>query len=420
MVGIGRLFGLGAATPKVRHEPTVSMAGETKESDFQHPSREFLTGWGSGTASGQVVSEKTTLSLPAVMQALRILCGVFAMTPLVYYRRSGTAGKDRADQTPAYRLFHDNPNQVQTPFGFKELMLADVLLAGNFYAYASRDWRMDPVALTRLEPLQVDPAFSFDRQAGVTAFYDATLPDGTRERFAPRDVWHVAGFGRNGLFGLNPLRYMREAIGGALGTQDFATRFWGNDAKPSVVLTTKQKVPPEVKTQIKDDWNSRFAGSGRSHGVAVLDQELEPKFLSHDNEKNQFLETRTFQVLDVARCFGVPPHLIFELSKATFSNIEHQSLEFVTFHMMPHYTRVAEAATKAFAADGHFFEFLPEALLKGDVKARWEAYRAAREMGVLSADEIRSRENMNAIGGSVGGSYLWPANMNQAGAQQKE
>lgn len=402
----------------VSADPTPSAAADPAQtSPVDAPNQWLVTMIGGTSSSGQRVTDQTVMTLPAVMQALRILCGVFAMTPLVYYRRAG-GGKARADDTAQYRLLHDDPNLVQTPFAFKEMLLADVLLAGNHYSWISRDYRQDPVALTRLETGYVQPVKTFTRERGYEQFYDATLPDHTRERFPSRSIWHVQGFSRTGLTGLSPLHYMRDALGGGLAAQDFANRFFANNARPGVTLTSKLKIDAPVKRQIKADWIEANGGHN-ANGVTVLDQELEPKFLVFDNEKNQLIETRTFSVLDVARCFGVPPHLLFELSKATFGNIEHQSLEFVLYHMMPHYVRVAEAATKSFAAPDCFYEFLPDALLRGDVKARWEAYRAARETGALNANEIRARENLNPIPGAAGTDYLRPANMAVAGQPQE-
>lgn len=416
-----RLRGARAsAAPAARIEPTVSggPTGEDTPSGVQTPEAWLGTSYGRASSAGVRVNEGSALSLSAVMQALRVLTGVFAMTPLVYYRRTGTGGKERATESPRYTLFHDRPNGFQTPFAFKELLLADICLAGRFAGFISRDYRQDPTVLTRLDPRGLGVNFHFDRQTGIEPFYDATLPDGTRDRFSADQVWHIPGFTRDGLTGIDPITYMREVLGGALATTEYANRFWANDAKPNVVLTSPNKIPREVKQEIKADWEDRFAGAARSHGTAVLDQDLKPTFLSHDNEKAQHLETRIFQVSEVARALGVPPHLLFELSRSTNNNIEHQSLEFVIYHMMPHYTRVAEAATLAFAEPGCFYEFLPDALLKGDSKSRWEAYKAARELGALNVDEIRAAENRNAIGGAAGTAYLWPLNFYVAGTER--
>lgn len=404
-----------AAPARARVEPVLDApAAGVQASAVQSETQWNGFVFGRQSRAGVVVNERTTIGLPAVLQALRVLSGVFAMTPLHYYRRTAD-GRERAQDDPIYALLHERPNAYQSAFAFKELMLADILLSGNFFAYVSRDWRGRPVAITRLRPGYVTVADYFDRATGTELFYDATLPDNSRERFAARDIWHVAGPTRDGEVGLNPLQYMRDALGGAIATADYTSRYWGQDAKPDIALHTDQKMLPPDKDRVRTDWKARFAGPN-GEKVAVLDQGLKPEFLSHNHEESQLLETRQFQVLDVARAFGVPPHLLFDLSRATFSNIEHQSLEFVTFHLGPHYERVASAAARQFAAPGHYFEFLTDALVKGDIKTRWEAYRIQRETGVYSADEIRERENLNPIGGAAGQERWRPANMAIAGA----
>jgi HK97 family phage portal protein len=412
MMGILDIFRSAPARAKIEPQigapPGVQASGSlASESQWNG----FVTGRVS--RAGVVVNERTTMSLPAVMQALRIICGVFAMTPLAYYRRTAE-GRERASDDPLWTLLHDRPNQTQSAFAFKELLLADVLLTGNFYAYVSRDSRMRPVALTRIKPGNVTVHDYFDRAGGLELFYDATLPDKSHERFSARDIWHIAGPTRDGEVGLSPLDYMRDALGGSIATSDYTSRYWANNARPPIQLQTDHKMAPEDKARLRADWKARFAGVD-GDSIAVLDQGLKADFLTFDHQQSQLLETRQFQVLDVARAFGVPPHLLFDLSRATFSNIEHQSLEFITFHMGPHYERVAGAAARQFAAPDHYFEFLTDALVKGDIKTRWEAYRIQRETGVLSADEIRERENLNRIGGAAGDERWRPGNMTISG-----
>lgn len=403
----------GAGPVETRVEPTFT-ASAPAQNDLTRPEAWGIVS-GGGTAAGKVVTEGTSLSLPAVLQALRILTGVFAMTPLIYYRK-GPNGRDRATDSPLYKLLQRDPNEVQTPFAFKELLLSDVVIRGRFNAWISRrtvDYM--PVALTRLDPNRVKVLSSFDKAIGYRLFFDAQLPDNTSGRYTASEILHITGMSRDGLTGLDVMSYMREALAGALATQDYSNRFFANDAKPSVILTTPKTMAPEVKVQIRQDWDNAARGSNRAHGTVVADQGLDAKVLSFDNDKSQLIGTRTFQVLDVARMFGIPPHLIFELSKATFANIEQQSLEFVIYHLGPHFERVSQAFTKAFADDDCYYEFLPDAILKSDSKARWEAYKAGREIGVLNADEIRDKENLNHIGGRAGSTYLWPLNFGPAG-----
>jgi len=369
-----------------------------------------------GTKGGSRVSinERSAMALPSVLHALEILTGVFAMTPMIYYRREGD-GKTRADNSPLFTLFHDRPNDAQSVFLFKEVLLGDMLMAGSFANFVHRDGMFRPKSLSRLDPRMVHPAQHWDRTDGIELFYDARLPDGSNGRFTRTDIWHVPGFSRDGLLGVNRVKLLDDMLGSAVAAGEYARHFWENNAQPATLLKTKGKVNPEDKAKIKFDWKRMFGGARKAGDVAVLDQEMDAEVLGATNRDSQFVEVRAFNVVEVARAFGVPPHLLYELSRATFSNIEQQSLEFIMYSMMPHYERVASAATHYFAEPGHFFEFLPDALLKGDVKTRWEAYKAARETGAMNADEIRRRENLQPIGGKAGEEYWRPANMAVSG-----
>lgn len=387
----------------------VSASGEL--SDPNSSTFWALTG---KSGSRVVVNEQSALGLPAVLRALEVLTGVFAMTPMIYYRRVGE-GRERVETSPLFTLFHDRPNDVQSAFLFKEVMLGDMLLAGGFSSFVHRDGMFQPRSLSRLNPRGVHPAQHWDRTDGIELFYDAQLPDGSQGRFSRTDIWHVPGFSRDGLFGVNRVKLLDDMLGAAVAAGEYARHFWENNAQPATVLTAKGKISPEDKAKFKIDWKSMFGGPRKAGDVAVMDQEMDAKTLGATNRDSQFVEVRGFNVVEVARAFGVPPHLLYELTRATFSNIEQQSLEFIMYCMMPHYERIAAAATHYFAEPGHFFEFLPDALLKGDVKTRWEAYKAARESGALNADEIRKRENMKPIGGKAGEEYWRPANMAVSG-----
>lgn len=341
------------------------------------------------------ITERTALTFPAAWRALEILTGVFAMTPLIYYRQLADGGKERAIGSPLYKIFKTSPNAAQSDFAFKEVMLGDLLLAGKFVSFTHRDILFQTTALTRLDPYASTVNQSWDKRDGHELFYDVTLPDGARERLTRADIWHVSGFSRDGLVGLDRIQFMRDALASGVATSEFAARFWENNAQPATVLTAKGKVAAEDKEKLRGDWKRLFRGPKKAGEVAVTDQDMDVKFLQVDNKASQYVESRTFSVLEVARAFGVPPHLLFELSRATFSNIDQQSLEFIIYCMGPHYGRVAAAATQHFAEDGHFFEFLPEALLKGDIKARFEAYGVAIDKGIYNPNEVRAMENRN-------------------------
>ena len=374
----------------------------------------FWTLNGGRTGSRVVVNEQSSMSLSSVLRAVEILTSVFAITPMIYYRRVGE-GRERATNSPLYTMFHDRPNDSQSMFLYKEVMLGDMLMAGATANFVHRDGGFRPKSLSRLDPRTCQPAKFWDRADGLELFYDAQLPDGSSGRFTRTDIWHVPGFSRDGLLGVNRIKLLDDMLGSAVSAGQYSRYFWENNAQPATVLEFAGKVAPEDKAKIKFDWKKMFGGARKAGDVAVADQGMKVQTIGATNRDSQFVEVRQFNVVEVARAFGVPPHLLFELSKATFSNIEQQSLEFIMYSMMPHYERVASAATHYFAEPDHFFEFMPDALLKGDVKTRWEAYKIAREIGVLNADQIAQRENMQPIGGPAGDQRWRPANMAVSG-----
>lgn len=404
-------------SPAARIEPQLqAVAGSSPADTFQTPGPWFSMQMGGQSRAGVLVNERSTLSLPAVMQAVRILSGVFAMVPMHYCRQDGR-GTHRLTDDALYTLMNGSPNEAQSRYDFREILMGDVLMTGNFYAYVSRDRFMRPVALTRLDPFSVQVLQSFDRASGQTLFYDATLPDGSSGRFAARDIWHVRGMSRNGLQGLNPVAYMRDAFGESIATASYVQNFWRNNGQPPVILSTTGKLGPEERGAIKADWKARFSGVDNAGEVAVLSGGLEPKYMPVSNKDGQLVETRTVQVLDIARAWGVPPHLIFELSKATFGNIEQQSLEFVIYHLGPHFSRVADSATHAFAASGCNFIHDPSDLVKGGFLDRAQGVSALRLAGVNTIDEARSEFGLNPVGGEVGNEIWRPINMGLAGQQ---
>lgn len=403
--------------PAPRREPSIARPAASNADhaqSFQNDAPWSSFSLGGAARSGVAVNERTALSLPAVMQALRVLSGVFAMVPMHYVRRD-SGGVHRLVNDPLYRLFNQRPNAVQSQYDFREILLGDLLMTGNFYAYVSRDALMRPTVLTRLDPMGVSVLQSFDRLDGQRLYYDATLPDGSTGRFPARDIWHVRGLSRTGLQGLSPIAYMKEAFGETLATAAFVQNYWRNNGQPTTILTTEKPVKPEERDAIKRDWRARFSGPDNAGEVAVLSLGLKPTYMPVNNQQAQLVESRTMQVLDVARAWGVPPHLIFELSKATFGNIEQQSLEFVTYHLGPHFSRVAASAAHAFAQSDCAFVHDPSDLVKGGFLDRAQGIAALRNAGVNSMDEARADFNLNPVGGPAGGEIWRPANMTVAG-----
>jgi HK97 family phage portal protein len=218
----------------------------------------------------------------------------------------------------------------------------------------------------------------------------------------------------DGYVGIDPLRYMRDALGGVIATQDFASSYFGRGGTPEMVLESDKKLLPEDKARLRQDWEAIYTGPERSR-VAVMDQGLKASPISVDNAKGQMIETRQYQLGDLARMWGVPPHLIFDLSRSTNNNIEQQSLEFVLYHMQPRFEMFAQAATRFFAEDEHYFEFLTDKIVAADLTTRMAAYRTQRELGLVTANDLLRRENMPPINGAAGTERWRPANMMVAG-----
>lgn len=389
-----------------------------------HPRDPLIAEWfgaASRTKSGAWVTPDTALQVAAVYACVRVLAETVASLPLIVYRRLDGGAKERDPEHPLYRLLHDQPNRWQTAAEWREQMMAHLLLRGNAYNEIISSGRRAIDALIPLDPRRVTPVL--------------VAPDGTvlrelrsdaqlvywleGERGGPRvllstEVLHFRGLASNGLVGLSPIELHRETIGLALAAQEFGARFFQNDARPGGLV----KIPGTFKDEeaikrFRDKWSEAHAGANRGR-PAVLEGGAEWVEVGMSNEDAQFLETRNYQTVDIARIYRVPPHMIGDLSRATFSNIEHQAIEFVRHTMVPWLVRLEQAMTRdlfqvAEWRRTHSVEFLADGLLRGDTISRFRAYSIARQWGWMSANDVRRKENENPIEG--GDLYLSPMNM---------
>lgn len=377
---------------------------------LSNPTPALLEALGAGpSVTGITVTEKKAMQLAAVYACVRILAESFASLPAVTYQRVAR-GKERATGHPAYRLLHDRPNPEMTPFHFFETLQGHVGLTGNAYAEIEWNGRGDPIALWPITPDRV----RVERANGVKR-YIVNLPDGSQVGIARENMLHIPGFGYDGLVGYSPIALMRQTIGVSMAAEEYAARFYGNGSRPGGVLTHPQKLSKEAKERLKNSWEQMQGGMSNAHRVAVLEEGLTWQKIQIDPDDAQFLETRNFQVTEIARIFRVPPHMIAQLDKATFSNIEQQSIEFATHTLRPWAIRWEQALSYeliSVQAQGKIFiEFLMDALLRGDMASRYTAYNQGRTGGWLSANDIRELENMNPLPGDEGDVYLVPANM---------
>ena len=368
------------------------------------------------TPSGKPVNEKTAIQISAVYACVRILAETIASLPLHTYKYTDK-GKEKAFEHGLYYLLHDEPNSEMSSFVFRETMMTHLLLWGNAYAQIIRDERNNVLELYPLLPDRV----RVERDINGNIFYIYNR-DGEVYALRSDEVLHIPGLAFDGLVGYSPIAVAKNAIGMAIATEEYGSKLFANDARPSVVL----EHPAVLKdpTKLRESWNTLYQGSGNSHRVAVLEEGMTVKTLSMPPEEAQFLETRKFQVEEICRIFRVPPHLVADLQRATFSNIEHQSISFIDNTIMPWVTRIEQSMQKTLIGrperNKYFIKFNLTGRLRGDAASRAAFYQIMRQNGVMSANDIRSLEEMNLIPEELGGSkYLVNGNfvdMSEAGA----
>jgi len=372
---------------------------------------EWLSG-GSPSLSGVTVNEQTALNNAAVLACIRIISETIASLPAITYRRRADDGKERATSHYLYPILHDEPNPEMTAFTFFETLSAHAVSWGN--AYAEIEWD-DFGKVKALWPLLPNQTW-INRAADGSIWYHTTIPrTGEMVALPAWRVLHVPGLGFDGLQGYSVIRMHREAIGLAIATERYGASFFGNGARPGGVLEHPGKLSEEAQKRLRASWNEMHQGLDKQHRIAILEEGMKYHQIGLPPEDSQFLETRKFQVTEIARMFRVPPHLLADLERATFSNIEHQSLEFVVHTIRPWLVRWEQAIRKKLLSQREkrsiFVEFLVDGLLRGDYKSRQEGLAIMRQNGIINADEWRQLENMNPQEGGQGKVYLVNGNM---------
>ena len=370
-----------------------------------------------GTTSGKTVTERSAMQMTAVYSCVRILAEAVAGLPLHLYKYTDDGGKEKAIDHPLYRLLHDEPNPEMSSFVFRETLMTHLLLWGNAYAQVIRNGKNEVIALYPLMPNKM----TVDRDSNGQLYYsyyrgsDEAIRDTQNTVILkPLDVLHIPGLGFDGLVGYSPIAMAKNAIGMAIACEEFGAKFFANGAAPSGVL----EHPGTIKdpSRVRDAWQSQFGGSSNSGKVAVLEEGMKYTPISISPEQAQFLETRKFQINEIARIFRVPPHMVGDLEKSSFSNIEQQSLEFVKYTLDPWVTRWEQSIQRALLSQGekaqYFVKFNLEGLLRGDYQSRMNGYAIGRQNGWMSANDIRELENLDRIPAEEGGDlYLINGNM---------
>jgi HK97 family phage portal protein len=380
-------------------------AAKTRADQFGQPSTFFVGG--AGPAAGVLVTESTALSVSAVFACVRNLAEDEAKLPFIVYRRLNPRGKERLPGHPLYRMLHDSPNPEMSAFDFRQAITACAVLWGGGYAEIERDNSGLPLNLWPIEPWRV--VMRRDRAGAL--YYDV---DSGKARLTPDDILHIKGFGTDGVVGMMVAKCGRESLGLTMAAQRFAAGFFGNGARLSGILEHPNKLSPTAHKNLKESFKEDHVGPDRSHGFAVLEEGAKWHQTSAEPNEAQMIETRQFQIEDVARWFRMPPHKIQHLLRSTFSNIEHQSIEYVQDTLMPWFVRWEQESKRKLVSASEsdvFAEHLVDGMLRGDSQARANALHIMRQDGIISGDEWRELENMNPIPDGQGDVYLVNGNM---------
>lgn len=370
-----------------------------------------------GSTSGKRVNERTSMQMTAVYSCVRILSEAVAGLPLHLYEYTEGCSKEKAAEHPLYFILHDEPNPEMTSFVFRETLMTHLLLWGNAYAQIIRNGKGEVLALYPLMPDRM----GVDRDEKGRLYYeytvnsdDAPTMKGSTVRLQPTDVLHIPGLGFDGLVGYSPIAMAKNAIGMAIACEEYGAKFFANGAQPSGVL----EHPGTIKdpSRVRESWTQTFGGSQNANKVAVLEEGMKYTPISISPEQAQFLETRKFQINEIARIFRVPPHMVGDLEKSSFSNIEQQSLEFVKYTLDPWVSRWEQSMVRSLLTaeekKQYFIKFNVDGLLRGDYQSRMNGYAIGRQNGWMSANDIRELENLDRIPEELGGDlYLINGNM---------
>lgn len=386
-----------------------------------HPGRyhEGTAKWiGAGTTSdaGVSVTATSAMKLTAVYCGVRILAESVAHLPLDVLRMLKGGGAEKAIDDPLYPLLHDAPNSEMTSADWLEFMMGCAAINGVAYSEIEVvDGR--PVAFWPLPWENVQP---FRLDDGTLVYKYTSVKDGRVFYLDQRRVLPFRGFSMNGYTGMSIWQHFAQSLGVAIATEEHAARFFGSGAQLGGILSTDSPLSQKARANTKEAWEYAQAGIGKAHRTAVLDSGLKWTPITLDAEKSQLLASRKFTVSEVARILRVPPHKLMDLERATFSNIEQQSLDFVTDTLMPWLVRIERRMNMSlFTAEdrkrGLYVKFNVRGLLRGDMAARSAFYVSGVNGGWFSPDEVREWEDLNPQPDGVGKVYARPKNTDFVG-----
>jgi len=381
---------------------SIAKLFETR-SNLSKPAQWLVDAFAGGkSATGLSVTADSALKYTPVWAAVNIIAGAVGFLPFMVYRRLAGGGKEPAGDSRLYRLVHDRANPHMSAQEFREVIQGHALTWGNGYAEIERDNAARPVWYWPLRPDQTTPYLN---ERG-DLFYEVRLTGGTLSYLPYRNVLHIKGLGGNGYQGYSVVRYHRESIGLGQAAEKYGGKFFGNSSTPSGILQHPKTLGDKARDNLRTEFEAMHRGLDQAQRTAILEEGMTWQQIGIPPEDAQFLQTRKFQVNDVARIFQIPPHMLAEMDRATFSNIEHQGIEFVVHTLMRWLKKWEhECNYKLFGewtSGSTYTEFVVEGLLRGDTAARATFYREMHNNGFMTINEVRDKENMNPLPGKAG------------------
>ena len=358
-----------------------------------------------GNFTGKSVDSNSALGLSAVWGCTKVLSESIASLPLNIYERMADGDRLLADTHRLYFLLHNQPSKLYTSYTFIEYLVKSICLNGNGYAVINRDRNANIVSFTCINPTDVKILQEYGSLYYNIKGYDELIP--------AEDIIHVKNLTNDGILGMSPIQYAAESLGWGIALQTYGNTYFGNGGMPSGTLESDKVLTTEAVERLRQSWDKAYGGVDNANKVAVLEEGIQFKPVSISNESAQFLASRQWSISEIARWYRVPPHLIQDLSKSSFNNIEMQSMEFIQYTLTPLLKRFEqEFNSKVFKVNERnrfYVEFNVNGLLRGDAKTRADLYTKAIQWGWMSIHEVRRKENLNAI--PDGDEHLVPMNM---------
>lgn len=359
------------------------------------------------SSAGASVDKDSILTVSAAYAAVRVLAETVSTLPLFLYIRDEEGNRKVADGNPIFALFHRSPNKDMTPVQLLDAMMTNIVTQGNSFVQIirKRNGHIDSLYPLLSDCMQVKA----DDNGNVVYVYRG------KTILSPDEVIHIPGLSYNGFIGFSPLTVARQVLGLGIALDEHSSVFFNNSSIPAGVLEVDGSLSENAAIKLRNAWENNYGGSGSAHRTAILEGGASFKPIAFNAQDSQLLESRKFQVNEIARIFRVPLHMIQDLDRATFSNIESQSIDFVRHTIRPWLVRIEQGLNKALLGSNPklFFEFKVDALLRGDTQTRYEAYAKGIQNGFLTPNEVRKLENLNTVGQKAGDVFLRPLNMIQ-------